>query len=51
MNLIKLDSLKARICFNSRGNKTIEVDAETNNFIGRSSTPSGKSKGEKGQKG
>jgi len=46
LNLLKLDSLKARICFNSRGNKTIEVDAETNNFIGRSSTPSGKSKGE-----
>ena len=46
MNLIKLDSLKARICFNSRGNKTIEVDAKTNNIIGRSSTPSGKSKGE-----
>ena len=46
MSLIKLDSLKARICFNSRGNKTIEVDAKTNNIIGRSSTPSGKSKGE-----
>ena len=26
--------------------QSIEVDAETNNFIGRSSTPSGKSKGE-----
>ena len=46
MNLIKLDSLKARICFNSRGNKTIEIDAKTNNIVGRSSTPSGKSKGE-----
>lgn len=41
----KIRDLKSRIIFNSRGEKTIEVDVIVGNVVGRSSAPAGASTG------
>jgi enolase len=41
----KIRDLKARIIFNSRGEKTVEVDIIVGKFIGRASAPAGASTG------
>ena len=42
----KITSIKGRLIYDSRGNKTIEVDVITDNkYVGRTSVPSGASVG------
>jgi enolase len=44
---LKLEKLRARKIYNSRGEETIEVDAWVNGAFGRAAAPAGKSKGGK----
>lgn len=43
--LARIESVKARKIFNSRGSATIEVEVFTKNFVGKSEAPSGASTG------
>lgn len=45
MKQFLITDIKARKIFNSRGEETIEVDINCSNYLGRSSAPSGKSRG------
>ncbi len=45
LNSTKIKSIRARLCYNSRGEETVEVDVEVNGFIGRVAAPSGASVG------
>ncbi|MEM3383408.1 MAG: enolase C-terminal domain-like protein [Nitrososphaerales archaeon] len=40
-----IEAIKARICYDSRGNESIEVDVKVNSFIGRACAPKGASTG------
>ena len=42
---MRIKNLTARKIFNSRGEETIEVDIQSTHHLGRSSAPSGKSRG------
>ncbi|MGQ9468275.1 MAG: phosphopyruvate hydratase [Nitrososphaerales archaeon] len=45
MKRVLIESIKARICYDSRGNESIEVDVKVNGFIGRACAPKGASTG------
>ncbi|MEM4766409.1 MAG: enolase, partial [Nitrososphaerota archaeon] len=44
---LRLEKLRARKVYNSRGEETIEVDAWVDGALGRAAAPAGKSKGGK----
>ncbi|MCS7116422.1 MAG: enolase [Nitrososphaerales archaeon] len=41
----KIKSIRARVCYNSRGEESVEVDVYVNGFMGRAIAPSGASVG------
>jgi len=45
MRRVSIESIKARICYDSRGDESIEVDIKVNGFIGRACAPRGASAG------
>lgn len=45
MKRASIESIKARICYDSRGDESIEVDVKVDGFIGRACAPKGASTG------
>ncbi|MCP8307630.1 MAG: phosphopyruvate hydratase [archaeon] len=45
MGRASIESIKSRICYDSRGDESIEVDVKVNGFIGRACAPKGASTG------
>jgi enolase len=45
MKRVPIESIKARICYDSRGDESIEVDVNVDGFVGRACAPKGASTG------